>query len=82
MGPSQHRHDANSIANGAAECANGDVAHANGFTNGTAQEAVDTEAGKVAQTATQQIVHGLKTSAAALTSTKPQQPGIASVGDC
>lgn len=80
-GPSQHDHEANECANGVA---NGTASHANGLTNGTSGEAVHSEVFKVAETATQQIVQGLKTVADSLSGrkTQAQQSGIAAVGDC
>jgi len=69
-GPMQHR-SANGKANGAL---NG---HANGY---------DTEAAKVASSATKQVVQGLRATAAAFTPSKlattPASSTIASVGDC
>ena len=77
-GPSQHQHAANGVANGVAG------SHANGLTNGTSDEAVDSEAAKVVETATQQIAQGLKAVSDSLSGSKsqPQQSGIAAVGDC
>lgn len=45
---------------------------------------MDSEAGKVAETAAHQIVKGLKAVAASVSQadSQPQQPGIAAVGDC
>ena len=47
-------------------------------------EAVDSEAAKVAETATQQIAQGLKAVSDSLSGSKsqPKQSGIAAIGDC
>lgn len=83
-GPCQHQHEANGHANGVSPSTNGLTSHANGTSGGSADEAVDTEAGKVAVTASQQIVKGLKAVAASVSgnSEQPRQSGIAAVGDC